>query len=133
MITHNRMASPPPKILVVDDDPDVRNFLSESLAILGFHGVIVENGASALTELDHINPDAMILDFAMPGMNGAEVARKAREHRPGLPIIFASGYSETAAVKAVLGEHSRLLQKPFKVHELQSALHELLAGRRNFE
>jgi signal transduction histidine kinase/ActR/RegA family two-component response regulator len=117
------------KILVVDDDPDVRNFLSESLATLGFESFITENGASALTELDRFNPDAMILDFAMPGMNGAEVARKARKHRPGLPIIFASGYSETAAVKAVMGEHSRLLQKPFKVHELQSALHELLAGR----
>lgn len=44
-----------------------------------------------------------------------------------MPIIFASGYSETTAVEAAMGEHARLLHKPFKVQELQSMLHELLA------
>ncbi len=115
-------------ILVVDDDPDVRNFLVESLATLGYRAIVKEDGASALAMFDDINPDVMIVDFAMPGMNGAELARKARERRPDLPIILASGYSETVAVKAALGEHSRVLQKPFNVHDLQSALHELLAG-----
>jgi PAS domain S-box-containing protein len=113
-------------IMVVDDDPVVRSFLSESLAALGYRGIVEENGASALAEFDRVDPDALILDFAMPGMNGAEVARKARRRRPDLPIIFASGYSETAAVKEVMGKHCRLLQKPFKIHELQSMLDELL-------
>jgi DNA-binding response OmpR family regulator len=47
-----------------------------------------------------------------------------------LPIIFASGYSETAAVKGVMGKHCRLLRKPFKIHELQSTLHDLLRSSR---
>lgn len=76
-------------------------------------------------------PDAMIVDFAMPGMNGAEVVRKAQQQRPDLPIILASGYSETTAVEAAMGEHARLLHKPFKVHELQSALHQVLAVAAN--
>ncbi|HLG81576.1 MAG TPA: ATP-binding protein [Bradyrhizobium sp.] len=113
-------------IMVVDDDPDVRNFLSESLATLGYQGIMTEDGASALAALDDIDPDLMIVDFAMPGINGAELARKARVRRPDLPIIFASGYSETVAVKAAMGAHSRLLQKPFNVHDLQSSIHELL-------
>jgi CheY-like chemotaxis protein len=123
----------PATIMVVDDDPVVRRFLSESLATHGYRGITEKDGASALAELDRSDPDALILDFAMPGMNGAEVARKARKRRPDLPIIFASGYSETAAVKAVMGKRCRLLQKPFKIHELQSTLHELLRapGQRN--
>ena len=116
-------------ILVVDDDPDVRSFLSESLSSLGYKGVLREDGATALQELDRVRPDVIILDFAMPGMNGAEVARKARAVRPDLPIIFASGYAETAAIRAVIGKNSRLLRKPFNVHELQSALHDLLVER----
>ena len=63
----------------------------------------------------------------MPGMNGAEVARKAHAQRPDMAIIFASGFSETTAVEAAMGEHARLLHKPFEVQELQSTLHELLA------
>src|SRR6185312_15663646 len=72
-------------ILVVDDDPDVRSFLSETLFALGYDSIIREDGASALAELDRTDPNAMIIDFAMPGMNGAEVARRVRELRPDLP------------------------------------------------
>ena len=114
------------KILVIDDDPDVRSFLTESLFSLGYEGIARDDGPAALAELDKINPDAIILDFAMPGMNGAEVARQVRQRRPEFPIVFASGYSESAAVKAVMGPRSELLQKPFKIEELQAALHQLL-------
>ena len=116
-------------ILVVDDDPDVRAFLTESLDSLGYATVVVEGGGAALKTLERLSPHVMILDFAMPGMNGAEVARRIRELRPDLPIIFASGYSETAAIRSVTSERSRVLHKPFKVHELQAALGELLADR----
>ena len=117
----------PATVLVVDDDPDVRGFLADSLDALGCRAVVVENGSTALARLDQIAPQLVILDFAMPEMNGAEVARGLRERRPDLPIIFASGYSETAAIGAVMGERSRILRKPFKIHELQAALSDLLA------
>jgi CheY-like chemotaxis protein len=113
-------------VLVVDDDPDVRAFLAESLDSLGYEPVIAEDGRAALKALERIAPHAMILDFAMPGMNGAEVAKRARERLPNLPIIFASGYSESAAVKSVQGKRSRVLRKPFKVDDLLAALIELL-------
>jgi signal transduction histidine kinase/CheY-like chemotaxis protein len=117
----------PATILVVDDDPDVRAFLTESLESLGYAAVMVDGGGAALKTLEQISPQVMILDFAMPGMNGAEVAQRIRELRPDLPIIFASGYSETAAIRSVTSDRSRVLHKPFKVHELQAALGELLA------
>jgi DNA-binding response OmpR family regulator len=79
-----------------------------------------------LRTLERIVPDAMILDFAMPGMKGAVVAKSVRERMQNVPIIFASGYPETAAVDSVRSRRSRLLQKPFKIYELQTALRELL-------
>ena len=63
----------------------------------------------------------MILDFAMPDRNGAEVARAVRVRRPGLPIIFASGFAETAAIDAVEGSPV-VLRKPFRAEELRAAL-----------
>jgi signal transduction histidine kinase len=122
-----RDQEPAATILVVDDDPDVRAFLMESLDSLGYAAVAVEGGGAALKALERISPQVMILDFAMPEMNGAEVAKRIRQLRPDLPIIFASGYSETAAIRAVTSDRSRILHKPFKVHELQAALGELLA------
>jgi signal transduction histidine kinase len=124
----DKAQGPAATILVVDDDPDVRAFLTESLDSLGYAAVTVEGGSAALKALERISPDVMILDFAMPEMNGAEVAKRIRQLRPDLPIIFASGYSETAAIRSVTGDRSRMLHKPFKVHELQAALGELLAS-----
>ena len=126
----HKVQGPTATILVVDDDPDVRAFLTESLDSLGYAAIMVEGGSAALKTLQQISPDVMILDFAMPGMNGAEVAKRIRQLRPDLPIIFASGYSETAAISAVTSARSRVLHKPFKVHELQAALRELLADER---
>jgi CheY-like chemotaxis protein len=113
-------------ILVVDDDPDVRAFLADSLASLGYDHVVAEDGQAALRTVERIIPDAMILDFAMPGINGAEVARLIRGRVPDLPIVFASGYSESAAIESVQDDRSRMLHKPFKVDELQAALRSLL-------
>ncbi len=126
----DKVRGPAATILVVDDDPDVRAFLTESLDSLGYAAVTVEGGSAALKALERTSPDVMILDFAMPEMNGAEVAKRIWQLRPDLPIIFASGYSETAAIRSVTGDRSRVLHKPFKVHELQAALGELLADQR---
>jgi PAS domain S-box-containing protein len=108
-------------VMVVDDDADVREFIGETLRELGFDAHEVADGEAALAALDRIDPDAMILDFAMPGRNGAEIAREVRSRRPGLPIIFASGFSETAAIGAVEND-PRVLRKPFRAEELRAAL-----------
>ena len=74
-------------------------------------------------------PDILLVDFAMPGMNGAEVAVAARALYPDLPILFASGYADTAAIERVLGEDAAMLRKPFRVDDLQGALSSLLRAR----
>jgi DNA-binding NarL/FixJ family response regulator len=63
----------------------------------------------------------------MPGMSGAEVARVMREERPGQPILFVSGYSETDAIRAAAPD-ATLLPKPFRADALGKAVRHVLAG-----
>ena len=58
----------------------------------------------------------------MPGMNGAEVAAEARRLHPGLPIIFASGFADTEALKGAVGQGMPMLRKPFQMSELAAAV-----------
>jgi CheY-like chemotaxis protein len=67
----------------------------------------------------------LMVDFAMPGLNGAAVAAQARNRHPNLPVILVTGYADTQAVDRVLGG-DRILRKPFKVEELASALRRAL-------
>jgi CheY-like chemotaxis protein len=90
------------KILLVDDDPAVREITSSMLQEFGHDVLEAGSGGHALELLDH-QPriDFMLIDFAMPGMNGAELARHARPKRPGLPIVFLTGYADTTALGGI--------------------------------
>ena len=97
-------AGPPGSVLVVDDDTPVRRVLVAGLEAQGYQVHEAANGPAALEMLERgLIVDIAIVDFAMPGMNGAALAEAARRLRPGLPIVFASGYAETAALDAVPG------------------------------
>jgi PAS domain S-box-containing protein len=116
-----------PTVLAVDDDPDVRQFLSDSLETIGFRVMLAEDGASGLSALEAFTPDVLLLDFAMPGMSGAEVADRVRIQRPNLPIVFASGHSDTAAIEKAVGPSAVLLRKPFRIEDLEAALRAAVA------
>ena len=111
-------------ILIVDDDDDVRRFLIESLDALGYRPIEAADGPAGLAALAGAAPALVIIDFAMPGMNGAEVAQRVRERHPSLPILFASGFAESAALEQVAGVP--VLRKPFGLDELQAAISQAL-------
>ncbi|MFC4310129.1 response regulator [Steroidobacter flavus] len=115
-------------VLVVDDDKLVRRFMSESLRSLGYEVRDTDNGVDALILLDAQRFDLLLADFAMPGMNGAELAKAAQMKQPGLPVLIVSGYADSAAVEAALGT-ARQLRKPFDMAELGAAVAELLRSR----
>ncbi len=115
-------AAAPASVLVIDDDPDLRQTLTGALEALGFEASEAADGPSGLAMLKARRPDMLLVDFAMPGMNGAEVALAARALHPDLPILFASGYADTEAIERVLGEDAAILRKPFRIDELQAAL-----------
>jgi CheY-like chemotaxis protein len=115
------------RVLVVDDDRLVRKFMTESLRSMGHDVTDAAEGTAALEILDRHPFDLLLVDYAMPGMNGAAVARAAREKQPGLRILVVSGYSDSAALEAAIGSAAQL-RKPFDLSELRAAVLDVLAS-----
>ena len=108
-------------VLVVDDDDAVREVTAGILVDLGYVVVEAGSGGAALEIFDRREDiRAVILDFAMPGMNGADVAREMLGRRPALPILFATGYADAEALAAASDD--RIVHKPFKEAELADKL-----------
>jgi signal transduction histidine kinase/CheY-like chemotaxis protein len=105
-------------ILVCDDDPLVCELVVRCLKDAGYDALVAESGAAALAMLESgRSVDALVVDFAMPGMNGAAVARAARERRPGLPALLITGHANQAAIDAESGGLP-VLRQPFKQADL---------------
>jgi CheY-like chemotaxis protein len=113
------------KVLLVDDDSAVREVTAGILHDLGYRVVEAGSGGAALDLLDRqAEIDLLLVDFAMPGMNGAEVAREVHARRPDLPILFVTGYADTEALSAA-GDDG-ILRKPFVEQELAAKLRSVL-------
>jgi signal transduction histidine kinase len=109
------------RILVVDDDHDVRGLMTSFLSEIGYLVHEADHGNAALAMQKSVNPQLMIIDFSMPGTNGAEVVKAARVVQPALPVLFVSGYADSAAREAAMGS-APFLRKPFRPAELASAV-----------
>jgi PAS domain S-box-containing protein len=119
------------KILVVDDDDSVRDVAQLQLKSLGYNVVMASNGPDALDILARTpDIDLLFTDVVMPGgLNGREVAEEARKIRPGLKVLFTSGYFEGALVRdGALESSVRLLVKPYRKKELAEKVEEVLAS-----
>jgi two-component system KDP operon response regulator KdpE len=106
------------RVLIVDDEPEIRRFLRASLKIHQHEVVEAENGAKAISEIREHNPDLIILDLGLPDMNGVEVTRKVRAWSQ-IPIIILSVRSREAdKIEALTAGADDYLTKPFGVGEL---------------
>ncbi len=112
-------------VLLVDDDTAVREITAELLREASFHVIEAGSGGAGLEALDRSERvDVLLVDFMMPGMNGAEVAREAQLRRPGLPTLFVTGYADLDAIRSV-GEE-RIVAKPFQPARLFQAIDHVL-------
>jgi two-component system response regulator (stage 0 sporulation protein F) len=82
------------RILIVDDEENIRFLYKEELEDEGFAVDLARNGEEALAKVDHFQPDLITLDIKMPGLNGLEVLKRIREQKKNLPIILCSAYGE---------------------------------------
>jgi signal transduction histidine kinase/CheY-like chemotaxis protein len=112
-------------ILLVDDDNEVREVTRAMLHELGHRVLEAGSGAAAIDILQR-EPgiDLLIVDFAMPGMNGAEVARLAHAQRPHLPVLFVTGFADRGALVGV--DEAYIVGKPFLHNELADKLRRIL-------
>ncbi|WP_345817049.1 ATP-binding protein (plasmid) [Paraburkholderia sp. PREW-6R] len=111
-------------LLVIDDDEHVRIALAEMFRSAGYEVTEAEDGAAGLRLMEEIRPALAVIDFIMPGLNGAEVARLARVKLPTLPIIFVSGYADTLALDEI--GNAIVLRKPVGPQTLFHAVNEAL-------
>jgi DNA-binding NtrC family response regulator len=118
----------PNKILIVDDEPFNLDLLEQELSDLGYAVVRAETGAAALTQIDKIAPDLVLLDYLMPGMNGIEVLQTIRKTQNDLPIVMITAYGTIdLAVEAIKAGADDFITKPFDPEHLA------LVVRKNLE
>jgi DNA-binding NtrC family response regulator len=116
-------------ILLVDDEPSIRNSITEILEIKGFSVIQAENGFRALEiyKEQGANIDLVLLDMTMPVLSGLETLTKLREQDSGLPVILFSGYGQSQVENQPI-DLSRIsfLKKPFTIDALLQCIQENL-------
>jgi len=118
----------PDKILIVDDEPFNLDLLEQELSDLSYAVVRAETGAAALTQIDKVAPDLVLLDYLMPGMNGIEVLQTIRKTQNDLPIVMITAYGTIdLAVEAIKAGADDFITKPFDPEHLA------LVVRKNLE
>ena len=111
-----------PLILIVEDDPPIRNLISVTLEAHEYRHIIAGNAGTAILEATSHNPDIMLLDLGLPDMDGVEVIRKIRSWS-NMPIIVISARSDDAdKIEALDAGADDYLTKPFSVDELLARL-----------
>lgn len=120
------------KILVVDDDPSSIKLIQHVLELEGYDVVVAENGLQALKKAASENPDFVILDLMLPGVDGFEVCRRMRKesNTAHVPILILSGKEDEAnMVEAFKVGADAYMIKPFKSPELRGQIRKLLAAQ----
>ena len=115
-----RQSSPVHRVLVVEDNADLRHLVCELLQTFGHH---VQPAASAEEALDCIGTasfDVLLTDVRLPGMSGIDLARRIRASTPQTHVIFASGYGNVLSANIEFPAHS--LAKPYDIDQLQALL-----------
>lgn len=114
------------KILLIDDDAQVRASLAETLAASGAVVREADGGESGLEMLAAETPGLVIVDFAMPGMSGLAVAERALTDDPALPVVLITGLADLDTMGRAPRADVTMLQKPFESHELLQRAAQLL-------
>jgi PAS domain S-box-containing protein len=122
-------------ILVVEDEAGVRRYSAEALRELGHTVLEAADPATALRLLDaHPETALLFTDVVLPQMDGTQLAAEVRRRRPGLPVLFTSGYAGDHSAEPSLGTHldvtDLLLTKPFTLEELSERIQEAVSGSR---
>ena len=121
-------------VMVVDDEATVRLVMTDVLTELGYHFVQAVDGDRALAILRSDQKiDLMVTDVGLPGINGRQLSEMARQLRPGLRILFVTGYAAAARIQGGLNDGTDLLCKPFTLDAFTGKVRCMLADDRCFQ
>jgi CheY-like chemotaxis protein len=119
-------------VMLVEDDAAVRNLMQRTLEDCGFQVLVATNGEEAKRVVaEHLNGiDLLLTDVVMPGMSGRELADSVRRQRPGLPVVFTSGYTDDMVLRHGVSQGEvNLLRKPFTPDVLTTKVRQVLDAR----
>jgi CheY-like chemotaxis protein len=125
MMTKGTAAEDRGLVLVIDDEPALRRICRRALEAVGFTIIEAIDGSEGLARFDERRDDirAIVLDFTMPGMGGAEVFARIRQSHATLPVVIASGYDKARGTAAIIDDpHVAYLQKPFDLETLRRTI-----------
>jgi two-component system cell cycle response regulator CpdR len=118
-----------PKILLAEDDADMRRFLAKALQNAGYQVSSYDNGLSAYQRLREEPFELLLTDIVMPEMDGIELARRASELDPDMKIMFITGFAAVALnPDSSTPKHAKVLSKPVHLRELVNEVQKLLAA-----
>jgi two-component system response regulator AtoC len=118
------------RVLVIDDDPGVREYLEALMSRQGYIVFAEPGGEEALASIDRSRPDLVTLDVVLEGMDGLETLRRLKKRLPEVPVIMLSGHGQARTiVQAMQLGASDFLRKPFEVEELELAFQKALETR----
>lgn len=124
-MSHKVMA----RIILAEDDDDMRNFLVKALERAGHEVVSFGEGMSAFEEIKQASFDLLLTDIVMPEMDGIELARRASELDPSLKIMFITGFAAVALhPDSKAPKDAKVLSKPFHLRELVAEVERLMAA-----
>lgn len=117
------------KILLAEDDNDMRRFLAKALANAGYDVTSYDNGASAYERLREEPYTLLLTDIVMPEMDGIELARRATELDPDLKVMFITGFAAVALnPESEAPRDAKVLSKPFHLRDLVNEVEKMLAA-----
>lgn len=113
------------KVLVVDDEPHMRETLAEILKDKGYQVLLAASGEDAIDVCERETPRIVLMDVRMPGMDGVEAFRRIRRHQEGMRVILMSAYSMDALKEAALEEGAiAFLPKPLDLERVVNLISE---------
>ncbi len=118
-----------PLVVVADDEASARSGLEALLRDEGFEVVLAEDGATALARVQESAPDILVTDLHMPGMDGVELLRRAREVDPDLIVVLMTAFAEVETAKGARQGAEQYLTKPLQIDELVLVLRRALERR----
>jgi DNA-binding NtrC family response regulator len=121
-------------VLVVEDDDGLRRLAVRILQKQGFHVLQAGTPHDAISVAGSFNGaiDLLLTDVVLPGMNGRALVERLSPTRPGMKVLFMSGYTDdTEVVQGIREQHLQFLQKPFNATDLARKVVEVLEGRRS--